>query len=276
MLVELQVSIQDKPGRVAEQRVATLPNTTPITNWLERFLTRRTTSVKTQAYTFLANTKSIYQDNINAYHRVFPRPSDTDRLIGPCAQELNHVFLAGPFELLDYSALGSSGCMSVMSATVNQHYALLDMAFWTCHNSFNWELSRHTLVSARLLLVVYQLLKQLESQRKHAFLHRGVRPTHALKQLQPRVETPHELMEVLMEILFVAAYTSHPTPWPCRVTHRLSRPRDEPSVQMAILAPTMISVSRHLNECAVGLDPPAYAHPGTCQPDARTNSSRAG
>ena len=101
MLVELQVSIQDKPGRVAEQRVATLLNTTPITNWLKRFLTRRTTSVKTQAYTFLANTKSIYQDNINACHHVFPRLSDARRLIAPFARELDHVFLAGTLELLE-------------------------------------------------------------------------------------------------------------------------------------------------------------------------------
>jgi hypothetical protein len=101
MLVELQVSTQDRPRRVAEQRVAMLPNTTPITNWLERFLTCRTASVKTQAYTFLANTKSIYQDTINAYHRVFPRPSEAHRLIGPFAQELNHVALAGTLELLE-------------------------------------------------------------------------------------------------------------------------------------------------------------------------------
>jgi len=38
--------------------------------------------------------------------------------------------------------------MSVMSATVNRHYALLAMAFWTRHNTFNHEKSRHTAVQA--------------------------------------------------------------------------------------------------------------------------------
>jgi hypothetical protein len=273
MLVELQVSTQDRPRRVAEQRVAMLPNTTPITNWLERFLTCRTASVKTQAYTFLANTKSIYQDTINAYHRVFPRPSEAHRLIGPFAQELNHVALAGTLELLELLSPREqwlherhvSDCQPTLCAS---GHGILNMP----------QIIQLGTVSPHcgLLLVIYQLLEQLGGQRKHAFLHRGVRPTHALKQLQPRVETPHELVDVLMEILFVASYTSHPTSWPCSVTHRLSRPRDEPSVQMAILAPTMISVPQHLNECAVGLDPPAYAHPGTCRPDACTNCSRAG
>jgi hypothetical protein len=58
---------------------------------------------------------------------------------------------------------------------------------------------------------VYQLLEQLGSQRKHVFLHHDVRPAHALKRLQLRVETPHALVEILMEILFVAFCTSHPT-----------------------------------------------------------------
>jgi hypothetical protein len=94
---------------------------------------------------------------------------------------------------------------------------------------------------ARLLLVVYQLLEQLGSQRKHAFLHRGVRPAHALKRLRPRVDTPHELADVLMESLFVTSYTSHPTSWPCCVTRRLPRPRGEPTVLMGILAPASSS-----------------------------------
>jgi hypothetical protein len=97
MLVELQASIHDRPRRVAEREVVRLLNTTPIMNWPKRCLTCRTTSVKTQAYTFLASTKSIHQDNINTYYRVFPRRSDSYRLIGPFVQKLNHVFLAGIF-----------------------------------------------------------------------------------------------------------------------------------------------------------------------------------
>jgi len=123
---------------------------------------------------------------------------------------------------------------------------------------------------------VYQFLEQLGSQRKHAFLHHGVRLAHALKQLQRRVDTLHELVKVLMEILFVASYTSHPAPWPCRVTPRLPHPRDEPSVQIGILSPTTISVAQHLNGCVVGLDQPANAHSGTTRPDACTNCLMAG
>jgi hypothetical protein len=108
------------------------------------------------------------------------------------------------------------------------------------------------------------------------FLHHGVKPAYALKPLQPHVDTPHALVEVLMEIMYVASYASHPTSWPCRVTLRLPRPRDEPSVQMGVLAPTTVFVARHLNVSAVGLYQHAYAHPGTCRPDTCTNCLSAG
>lgn len=49
----------------------------------------------------MESTKSIYQDNINACHHVFPRLSDARRLIAPFARELDHVFLAGTLELLE-------------------------------------------------------------------------------------------------------------------------------------------------------------------------------
>lgn len=46
-------------------------------------------AVKTHACTFPASTESIYQDNINAYRRIPPKPSDTHRLIAPFAQRFS-------------------------------------------------------------------------------------------------------------------------------------------------------------------------------------------
>jgi hypothetical protein len=137
-----------------------LLNTTPITNWRKRFLTCRTTYVKTQAYTFPASTNSIYQDDSNAYHRVFPSPSNTHRLIGPLAQELNHVFLAGTLELLEqlspreqwlherhvsdcqpavcasgHGILNMPQCFQ--SGTVSPHCVLQHVYFWSCTSFWN-------------------------------------------------------------------------------------------------------------------------------------------
>jgi hypothetical protein len=106
MLVELWASSQDRPGRAAAAaRLATLLKIPPITNWPKECLTCRTSNRQNASLHLSGKYQSIYQHNINAYHRVFSRPSDAHRLIAPFAQELDHVFLAGILELLELLSL---------------------------------------------------------------------------------------------------------------------------------------------------------------------------
>jgi len=94
MLVELQVSIQGRLVREAEKIFATLPKRPRPRTGPRGFLYVAPAGVKTQACTYLASTISILQNNINAYRRIFPKPSDTHRLIAPFAQQLSQVSLA--------------------------------------------------------------------------------------------------------------------------------------------------------------------------------------